>query len=159
VDTSPETWQWIWLATAVVLIIGEMFVAGTFILLPFGISAAVACVMAFLDVGVGWQWAAFVGLGALLFVLLWRLARRFNRQSPMPVGVGAERLLGATGPVVDPIPGGPTSAGSVRLGAEIWRAESSGQEPVDAGTYVQVVAVRGTRVIVSPLTAPVTGES
>ena len=158
-DTSPETWRWIWLAASVLLIVGEMFVAGTFILLPFGMSAAVAAVLAFLGVGLGWQWAAFVVVGAVLFVLLLRLARRFNRESTTPIGVGSDRLLGATGPVLEQIPGGPTSAGSVRLGAEIWRAESSGEEPLDVGTYVEVVAVRGTRVIVEPRTDLVTGES
>ena len=37
-DASPETWRWIWLAAAVVLIAGEMAVPGTFILIPFGIE-------------------------------------------------------------------------------------------------------------------------
>ena len=152
-DTSPETWRWIWLGTAVVLIIGEMFTPGTFILLPFGISAAVAAALAFFDVGIVWQWVAFVVVGFLLFVVLWRIARRFEREATMPIGVGAERLMGETGPVIDPIPAGPTNAGSVRIGAEIWRAESSVHEPVESGTYVEVVAVRGTRVIVTPVPA------
>ena len=32
---SPDTWQWIWLVTAVALAIGEMSTAGSFFLLPF----------------------------------------------------------------------------------------------------------------------------
>ena len=38
-EISPESWSWIWLAAAALFITGETFVAGTFILIPFGISA------------------------------------------------------------------------------------------------------------------------
>ena len=49
-DVNPETWRWIWLVIAAALITGEMFVAGTFILIPFGLSAVVAMILAFLAV-------------------------------------------------------------------------------------------------------------
>ena len=70
-DVSPETWRWIWLVIAGVLIAGEMFVAGSFILIPFGISAAVAMVMAFFGAPLILDWVVFVGLGAVLFCVFW----------------------------------------------------------------------------------------
>ena len=66
-DVTPDTWRWIWLAIAAVLITGEMFVAGTFILIPFGLSAAVAMILAFLGVPLLINWLVFVGLGGALF--------------------------------------------------------------------------------------------
>ncbi len=57
---DPEVWRWIWLATAVVFLLGEMFAFGSFFLLPFAIGAAVAAILAFAGVGVGWEWLAFV---------------------------------------------------------------------------------------------------
>ncbi|MFT7645529.1 MAG: hypothetical protein ACI8Y4_000259 [Candidatus Poriferisodalaceae bacterium] len=45
-DTDPETWRWVWLAASVVLVAGEMAVPGTFILIPFGLSALVAMILA-----------------------------------------------------------------------------------------------------------------
>ena len=66
-DATPDTWRWIWLMIAAVLVTGEMFVAGTFILIPFGISASVAMVMAFFGAPLLIDWIVFVGLGGVLF--------------------------------------------------------------------------------------------
>ena len=68
-DTDPETWRWVWLAASVVLTAGEMTVAGTFILIPFGLSALVAMVLAFAGVSLIVQWLVFVPLGGALFAL------------------------------------------------------------------------------------------
>ena len=59
-DITPDTWRWIWLVIAAALITGEMFVAGTFILIPFGISAAVAMVLAFFGAQLIVDWIVFV---------------------------------------------------------------------------------------------------
>ncbi len=44
---DPEVWRWVWLAAAAAFIVGEITVAGTFFLLPFGLGAAVAAVFTF----------------------------------------------------------------------------------------------------------------
>lgn len=148
-DADPSTWQWIWLTAAVVLIAGEMAVPGTFILIPFGLSAALAMVLAFLDVHVAVQWLVFVGVGGGLFGLFWRMSRRSMREMEAPEGAGADRLLGVRGVVTEEIPDSPASSGSVRIGGETWRAVTDG-DPIGEGTEVEVVAVRGTRVVVTP---------
>ena len=61
-EISPESWSWIWLAAAALFITGETFVAGTFILIPFGISAILAMILALLGapVYVGWLVCRFI---------------------------------------------------------------------------------------------------
>jgi membrane protein implicated in regulation of membrane protease activity len=157
--SDSQTWGLIWFGAAVFFVAGEMAVPGTFILLPFGISAAVAGILAFIGVGVGIQWLAFIGVGSATFWVMWRYAKRFAAETTMPIGVGSDRLVGETGPVVEDIPAGPSEAGVVRIGAEIWRAESPDYTAIASGTNVEVVEVRGTRVIVSPITADIGEES
>ena len=94
-DVSPETWRWIWLVIAGVLIAGEMFVAGSFILIPFGISAAVAMVMAFFGAPLILDWVVFVGLGAVLFSVFWKKSRKSMAAMESPPGAGHDRLIGA----------------------------------------------------------------
>ena len=146
-DVSPETWRWIWLVIAGVLIAGEMFVAGSFILIPFGISAAVAMVMAFLGAPLILDWMVFVGLGAALFSVFWKKSRKSMAAMESPPGAGHDRLIGALGQALEDIPDGPSSSGLVKTGGEEWRAISD-SGPILSGSVIVIIEVRGTRVVV-----------
>jgi len=146
-DVSPETWRWIWLVIAGVLIAGEMFVAGSFILIPFGISAAVAMVMAFFGAPLILDWVVFVGLGAVLFSVFWKKSRKSMAAMESPPGDGHDRLIGALGQALEDIPDGPSSSGLVKTGGEEWRAISD-SGPILSGSVIEIIEVRGTRVVV-----------
>lgn len=151
---NPEDWRWIWVVAAVAFGIGEMSTPGSFFLLPFAIGAAIAATLAFADVSVAVEWAAFVGVSTVTLFALRPLARRLDESTPQPHGVGANRLLGRTGTVLDDIPEGPNELGTVRVDREEWRAESVTREPLTAGTRVRVADVQGTRLVVEPLREP-----
>jgi len=144
-----DAWPWVWLAAAVVLVAGELAVAGAFVLLPFGIGAAVACLLAFLGVPVAVQWVVFVGVSAGCFVALLRLRHRLDRDDTHD-GVGSRRLIGQPAVVLEALSAGPSGQGMVRVGREEWRAESVDGRAIPEGAVVKVVEVRGTRVIVWP---------
>ena len=139
-DVSPETWRWIWLAIAGVLIAGEMFVAGSFILIPFGISAAVAMVMAFFGAPLILDWVVFVGLGAVLFSVFWKKSRKSMAAMESPPGAGHDRLIGALGQALEDIPDGPSSSGLVKTGGEEWRAISD-SGPILSGSVIEIIEV------------------
>ena len=145
---QPETWRWIWLVAAVVFAIGEMAQAGTFFLAPFAVGAAVAAVLAFADVGITAEWAAFVGVSVATFASLRPLARKLDRGEPSD-GIGSRRLIGQAATVLEPIPAGQHELGLVRVHREEWRAETVDGSPAPAGAVVQVVEQRGTRLVVS----------
>jgi membrane protein implicated in regulation of membrane protease activity len=150
---DADVWPWIWLVVAVVFALVELtFLGGTFILLPFAASAFVAALLAFYDVAVELQWAVFVFGGALAFALLYRWARK-DLVKELPVGVGADRLVGMVGVVTTEIAPDDTSRGGrVALAGELWGALSDSDESLPAGTRVQVTSMRGTRVVVVPVT-------
>jgi membrane protein implicated in regulation of membrane protease activity len=145
---SPDTWRWIWLITMVVFGVGEIAVAGSFFLAPFAIGAGVAAVLAFAGVGVGIEWAAFLGVSVASFVALRPVARRLDAEGPT-LGVGAHRQVGQRARVIEGIDV-QHGHGTVMLDREQWRAESHDGRPIPAGSTVVVVDVRGTRVIVAP---------
>lgn len=153
---DPDTWQWIWLGTMVVFGIGEMAAAGSFFLAPFAIGAAVAAVLAFMDVSLGVQWAVFLGVSAASFLAMRPLARRLDADD-RSAGIGANRLLGQPAHVVEPIGAG-HAPGMVLLGGEKWRAESADGGEIPADTPVVITDVRGTRVVVDRRPAPDTGS-
>ena len=150
---EPETWRWIWLLAAAVFAGGEMAIAGSFFLAPFAVGAAVATALAFLDVGLAGQWAAFVGISFGAFALMRPLARRLDSGEPSD-GIGSRRLIGQGGTVLEAIPAGEHQSGLVRVHREEWRAETVDGRPVETGGTVKVVEQRGTRLIVSVTTPP-----
>lgn len=147
-----DVWPWIWLAVAVAFALIELTVlGGSFVLLPFALSAFAAMLLAFYDVAVEVQWAVFVLGGGLLFFVFYRLSTRFVRDNALPPGVGAERLIGAVGVVtvgVDPDDAG--RQGRVSVQGETWGALAHSLRPIGAGVRVRVMAMQGTRLVVEP---------
>ena len=141
-------WRWIWLVAIGAFAVGEALLPGTFFLLQFAAGAIVAAVTAFAGGSVGLQWLLFVVVSAAGAVALIPLRRRLDR-SEIPAGVGSRRLIGQEALVLSDIASGPGEVGEVRIGREIWRAESLNEQLISANSRVIVSDVRGTAVVVS----------
>lgn len=148
-----DVWPWIWLSVAIVFAIVELtLIGGFFIILPWAASAFVAAILAFYDVSIEIQWAVFVFGGALMFVIAYRWAQRFMRENTMDPGVGADRLVGLTAIVTEPIvPDDTGRKGRVNVDGEVWGAVTDGNYAIASGARVRVLAMKGTRVVVAPL--------
>lgn len=142
-----DVWFWVWIGLAAILIVGEMFTAG-FFLLPFGIGAAAAAAVDYMGLALGWQWAAFLVVSIALLFGLRRFADHVTHEPPEKVGV--DRLIGKVGVVTEGIEPG-DGAGRIRIEREEWRADSPVQELIPAGTRVRIERIEGTHVIVSPI--------
>jgi membrane protein implicated in regulation of membrane protease activity len=139
-----ETWRWVWTGLAVFLSVAEIFTAG-FFLLPFGIGAAAAALLAWLGIGLVLQWLTFIVISIVALVGLQRFIRKQDRDQLQDIG--ANRYLRRQAVVletVDPIQG----TGRVRVESEEWRAVTEG-ETIPAGVQVIVTGVRGSRLVVS----------
>lgn len=145
----------LWVVAAVLLAGAEIAMPGL-ILLPFAIGAAGGAIAAFAGAAIGWQFAVFVATSFVAFLALRPLARRLNEIAD-PQGVGANRLLGESGVVLDRV--GPDDPGLVRIDREEWRADSADGAVFEVGARVRVVEVKGTRVLVvaEPATSPIHG--
>jgi membrane protein implicated in regulation of membrane protease activity len=148
-EMDDELWRWIWLVAALGFAGGEIALGGSFFLLPFAVGAGLASLVSFLGADPWVGWAVFVAFSAVGVAAAYPLRRRLDRDQPQD-GIGARRLLGQAATVLEVIPGGPSASGLVRVGREDWRAESADGSPIEAGTTVKVVDVRGTRVVVHP---------
>ncbi len=72
---QPEMWRWFWTGLAVILSVAEIFTAG-FFMLPFGIGAGAAAVLAWVGAHVLVQWLAFLVISVASLVGLQRFVRR-----------------------------------------------------------------------------------
>lgn len=145
---DEELWQWVWLSAMVVFTVGELATPGSFFLAPFAAGSAVAAAAAFIGAPVAVSWSLFLVVSFAAFAALRPLARRLDAQGGNPVGVGASRLIGDTGVVIKRIPDVPGETGAVRVRGEEWSAASSDGRPIAEGATVEIVDVRGTRLVV-----------
>lgn len=145
---DPDHWRWVWIVAVGVFGVGEALLPGTFFLLPFAAGAVVASVAAFAGGSLAVQWVLFVAISAVGAVALIPLRRRLDK-SETPAGVGSRRLIGQEAVVLRAIAAGPGEVGEVRIGREVWRAESASHESVAVNSQVVVIDVRGTAVVVT----------
>ena len=141
-----EVWRWVWTGLALLMGLGEIVTAG-FFLLPFAIGAGLAAIAAWTGVSDIVQWLLFfVGTG-LSFLYVRRFMRAQDEDQTLVVGPG--RYVGMEALVLQTIDTG-ANTGLIRVEAEEWRAVTDG-EPIAEGRRVEVVALRGTRLVVRPL--------
>ena len=141
-----ETWRWVWTGLALLMGIGEIVTAG-FFLLPFAIGAGLAAVAAWTGVADIVQWLLFfVGTGLSMLYI-----RRFMRAQDEDGGlvVGPGRYVGMEALVLETVDAG-ANTGMIRVEAEEWRATTEGK-PIAEGMTVEIVALRGTRLVVREL--------
>ncbi len=149
-----DVWPWVWLMVSVIFTVIEVTVlGGSFILLPFAVSAFLAAVLGFYDVPIEGQWAAFVLGGAVLWVGFYRWAKTFLR-SDLPPGVGADRLVGMTAIVTVAVtPDDTDRRGRITVDGEVWGAVADQGMTLAEGTRVRITSMKGTRVVVEPIDA------
>ncbi|MDJ0498691.1 MAG: NfeD family protein [Acidimicrobiia bacterium] len=142
--SGPELEIIVWVIVAIISGIGELL-TGSFFLLPFAIGAVVAALAAAFGAELVIVLPVFlvVSLGSLVW--LRRFADRFSKQAPV-IQAGAGRYLGAVGMVTSAIKG--STEGRVQLEGQMWRARTAHGEPIEVGTTVRVVEVRGTALVV-----------
>jgi membrane protein implicated in regulation of membrane protease activity len=149
-------WPWVWLTIGVFFAIVELTVlAGSFVLLPFAVSAFAAALLGFYDVAIEIQWGVFIFGGALIWVLLYRRVMKFAGENDLAPGVGADRLIGLTAIVTATIdPDDTERRGRVKVEGEVWSALTESDVKIVEGTKVCITEMHGTRVMVEPLVAP-----
>jgi membrane protein implicated in regulation of membrane protease activity len=155
-----DAWPWIWLGVAVVFALVELTaLAGSFVLLPFAVSAFGASLAGFYNASVEVQWSIFIFAGAALWVLFWKYSKRFIHDNAMPAGVGADRLVGMTAIVTSAIdPDDINRTGRVKIVGEDWGALTEESRVIPAGSKVTIRSMNGTRVMVDAFVLPVLTE-
>ncbi len=141
---GTQDWALIFLIGGILLAVAELAAPGL-VLLPFGLGGITAAIVGFLGGPPVLQGIVFVVASTIFFYLLRPIGRRLN-ESTSDEGIGVKRLNGAAGVVLEAIT--PTETGLVRVDREEWRAESALGQAIPPGSRIEVVEVRGTRVVV-----------
>jgi membrane protein implicated in regulation of membrane protease activity len=150
-EATVGAWLWFWIGAAIVLAIAELVTPFLFFMISFAVGATLAGIIAGLDGGVAFQWVSFLVASVGALAVLVPIGHRIAHAEGEDEAEGATRWVGRVAEVLEEIPTGAHATGLVRLERAKWRAETDAGEPVPAGEQVEVVGVRGTRLVVAPV--------
>lgn len=145
----------LWIVVGVIaLLIEAVTAAMTSIWFCAGCLAAV--VGALCGAGVWVQLALFLAVSAVCFIFLYPRLKRFVKRSGHPTN--ADMLIGQHCTVTEPI-SALEGLGSVYIAGKTWSAKSADGRAVAAGTTVRVLDIQGVKLIVEPVSQPITNEA
>jgi len=131
---------WHWWIIAIVLVILEAFVSGTF-LLWMGMSAAVVGAVLLIAPGMGWEYQVLLfAVFSVVSIALWlvRLKKHPTGSEVSNLNRRAAQYMDRIAIVKDPIVNG---QGTINVDDTIWRVLGP---DCDAGTKIKVVGAEGT---------------
>ena len=136
----------IWLIAVVVVVVAEAATLGL-TSIWFACGSLLAMVAALLDVSIWGQLLVFILGSALLLASTrkWVSKLKLGR-----VKTNADRIIGQQAVVIQTIDN-QAAKGQVRVGGQVWTARSVEDEPILAGTQVEVVQITGVKVIVKKM--------
>lgn len=140
----------IWIVLAVVFAVVEF---GTVALISvwFVGGATAALVASLLNAPLWLQVLIFAGVSALLLLLVRPFLRKFV--DPHKVKTNVDALVGQKAVVIEPIDN-LEGLGTVRLNGNIWSARTVDASKIPADTVVEIRAIEGVKLMVSPVQAP-----
>lgn len=136
-----------WLIAAGIFFIVEIATVG-FLIFWLGIGALLAMVTSFITDSIIAQTVVFVITSCILIPLTKPLADKFT--SKKTVATNSYSLINKHGIVtidIDPI----EATGQVKVNGEIWSAKTQDESVISKGTEIEVLAIDGVKLIVSPL--------
>lgn len=137
-------WIWIWVAVIAVSLIIE-FLTMEMVSLWTAIGGILALILSALNVGFEIQLIVFFGVSIILLLSLRKLAIKYllknNNQK-----VGTDRIIGTKTKLLSEIT--PDNSGTIKVNGVVWSATTNDGEPLAENTVVEIVEIRGNKIIV-----------
>ncbi len=136
-------WQY-WLILSGIFFIGEIITVG-FLLFWFGVAGLISMIVSFFTSNLIIQMAVFVISSVILIFATKPLVKKVSNSKT--IETNASSLIGKKAIVIQDI-NNLNNVGQVKLGGEIWSAQSDDGSVIDANSEVEVVRIDGVKLIV-----------
>ena len=137
-------WIWIWVAVIAVSLIIE-FLTMEMVSLWTAIGGILALILSALNVGFEIQLIVFFGVSIILLLSLRKLAIKYLLKNDSQK-VGTDRIIGTKTKLLSEIT--PDNSGTIKVNGVVWSATTNDGEPLAENTVVEIVEIRGNKIIV-----------
>lgn len=139
--------MWIWLAVIAVSAFLEAF-SLQMVSIWFVPGGLVALILYFCGVGYEWQIVACIVVSLLLLLCLRKFCIKFMFKNKEGEKTNVDSLIGQVLPLREAITA--DQHGAVKIGDIVWSAVTEDESAISKGKNVEIVAVRGNKLIVKP---------
>ena len=140
------TWL-LWFGLAVIFAIIELIAVG-FFMIWFGVGALAAMLISLVIDSLAIQFLVFIAVSVLLLFMTRKLASKVTEGTTTATNIDA--VIGKIGIVTETIPA-LENPGIVKLSGEMWSAVSADHKPIEEGARVEVLQVKGVRLVVQKI--------
>ena len=138
---------YVWLILAGVFVIGEVLTSG-FLIFWLGLGALIAMAVSFITDNIIIQTTVFLISSVILILATKPLVKKFANTETVKTNVSS--IIGKKGLVTKDI-NSINSTGQVKVDGELWSAIGENDMEISKGTEVEVVEIKGVKVIVTPI--------
>ena len=138
---------YVWLILAGVFVIGEVLTSG-FLIFWLALGSLIAMAVSFLTDSIIIQTTVFLISSVILILATKPLVRKFANTETVKTNVSS--IIGKKGLVTKDI-NSINSTGQVRIDGELWSAIGENDMEISKGTEVEVVEIKGVKVVVTPI--------
>ena len=138
---------YVWLILAGVFVIGEVLTSG-FLIFWLGLGALIAMAVSFITDKIIIQTTVFLISSVILILATKPLVKKFANTETVKTNVSS--IIGKKGLVTKDI-NSINSTGQVKVDGELWSAIGENDMEISKGTEVEVVEIKGVKVIVTPI--------
>ena len=144
---DPNYIVYFWLIISILFLFAELGTPGLFFFIGFAVGSAFAALVAFLNYSFTIQCISGLIVAIISFFVLRYLFVDKSMKSIKNGQFNTDALIGQEAVITKVIE--PHKTGLVKVGSEVWTAQSDDNNILQVGTVAKVVAVQGNRVIVS----------
>ena len=138
---------YVWLILAGVFVIGEVLTSG-FLIFWLGLGALIAMAVSFITDKIIIQTTVFLISSVILILATKPLVKKFANTETVKTNVSS--IIGKKGLVTKDI-NSINSTGQVKIDGELWSAIGENDMEISKGTEVEVIEIKGVKVIVAPV--------
>ena len=138
----------IWLIISGVCLIAETFTAG-FLIFWFSIGALLTMIVSLFTTNIIVQTSVFIISSTILIFATKPFVKRFSKDTDT-VKTNVYSIIGKTGIVIEEI-NSLHSKGQIKVAGEVWSAISDNDTVIPKDSEVEVLEIKGVKVIVSPI--------
>ena len=138
---------YVWLILAGIFVIGEVLTSG-FLIFWFSLGSLIAMIVSFFIPDVIVQTTVFLISSVILILATKPLVKKFANIDT--IKTNAQSIIGKKGLVTKDI-NSIKATGQVKIEGELWSAIGKDDMDIPKGTEVEVVEIKGVKVIVTPI--------
>ena len=140
-------WIWIWVAVVAISLVIE-FITMEMVSLWTAVGGVVALILSALDVSIEIQLVAFFAVSIILLLALRKLALKYLLKNNN-IKVGTDLIIGSHQRLLTQID--ENTLGSVKINGVTWSATTTDGSSLPADTMVEIVEIKGNKLIVKEI--------